>query len=165
MAQITLQGNPINTVGDLPNTGTSAPDFTATRSDLSELKLSDLSNKTVVLNIFPSIDTPTCAASVRRFNEAASQLDGVEVLCLSADLPFAQQRFCGAEGLDRVTPVSVFRNPEFGEAYGVRIVDGPLTGLMARSVVVVKNGEVVHTELVAETADEPDYDAALKAVA
>jgi len=164
MAQITLKGNPINTVGDLPAEGNAAPDFTATKTDLSDVKLSDFSGKTVVLNIFPSIDTPTCAASVRRFNEEASKLDGVEVLCLSADLPFAQQRFCGSEGLERVTPVSVFRNNAFGEEYGARIVDGPLAGLMARSVVVIKDGKVVHTELVSETADEPNYDAALKAV-
>ncbi|GGX39440.1 thiol peroxidase [Saccharospirillum salsuginis] len=164
MAQITLKGNPINTVGDLPAEGKTAPDFTATKTDLSDVKLSDFSGKTVVLNIFPSIDTPTCAASVRRFNEEASKLDGVEVLCLSADLPFAQQRFCGSEGLERVTPVSVFRNNAFGEEYGVRIADGPLAGLMARSVVVVKDGKVVHTELVPETGDEPNYEAALKAV-
>lgn len=164
MAQITLKGNPINTVGDLPAEGSTAPDFTATKTDLSDVKLSDFTNKTVVLNIFPSIDTPTCAASVRRFNEEASKLNNVEVLCVSADLPFAQQRFCGAEGLERVTPVSVFRNNAFGEAYGVRIVDGPLAGLMARSVVVIKDGKVAYTELVAETADEPNYEAALKVV-
>lgn len=163
MAQITLQGNPINTVGDLPTEGAAAPEFSATKTDLSDVKLSDFTDKTVVLNIFPSIDTPTCAASVRRFNEEASKLNNVEVLCVSADLPFAQQRFCGAEGLERVTPVSVFRNNAFGEEYGVRIVDAPLAGLMARSVVVIKDGKVAHTELVAETADEPDYEAALKA--
>ncbi|MFG1498114.1 thiol peroxidase [Saccharospirillum sp. HFRX-1] len=165
MAEITLQGNPIHTSGDLPAKGSKAPAFKLTKTDLSELSSADLANKTVVLNIFPSVDTPTCAASVRHFNEAMSKLDNVEVLCVSADLPFAQQRFCGAEGLDRVTPVSVFRSEAFGQDYGVKIVDGPLAGLMARSVVVIKNGEVVHTELVAETADEPNYDAALSAVA
>lgn len=165
MAEITLQGNPIHTSGELPAKGSKAPAFKLTKTDLSELSSADLANKTVVLNIFPSVDTPTCAASVRHFNEAMSKLNDVEVLCVSADLPFAQQRFCGAEGLDRVTPVSVFRNAAFGQDYGVKIVDGPLAGLMARSVVVIKNGSVVHTELVAETADEPNYDAALSAAA
>lgn len=164
MAKITLQGNPVNTVGDLPAVGSTAPDFTLTKTDLSDLKLSDLAGKTVVLNIFPSVDTPTCAASVRKFNEALSNLDGVEVVCISADLPFAMQRFCGAEGLERVTSGSVFRNEDFGKKYGVTIADSPLKGLMARSVVVIKDGKVVYTELVSETADEPDYDAALKAV-
>lgn len=165
MAKITLQGNPVNTVGDLPAVGTSAPDFTLTKTDLSDLTLGDLAGKTVVLNIFPSVDTPTCAASVRTFNEALSKLDDVEVVCVSADLPFAMQRFCGAEGLDRVTNASVFRSDAFGKDYGVTIADSPLQGLMARSVVVIKDGKVVHTELVPETADEPNYDAALKAAA
>lgn len=164
MAKITLQGNPVNTVGDLPAVGSTAPDFTLTKTDLSDLKLSDLAGKTVVLNIFPSVDTPTCAASVRKFNEALSKLDGVEVVCISADLPFAMQRFCGAEGLERVTSGSVFRNEDFGKKYGVTIADSPLKGLMARSVVVIKDGKVAYTELVSETADEPDYDAALEAV-
>lgn len=165
MAEITLQGNPIHTSGDLPATGKAAPAFELTKTDLSQLSSSDLGNKTVVLNIFPSVDTATCAASVRRFNAELSKLNSVEVLCVSADLPFAQARFCGAEGLDNVTPVSVFRSESFAKDYGVKIVDGPLAGLLARSVVVIKNGEVVYTELVAETADEPNYDAALKAVA
>jgi thiol peroxidase len=165
MAKITLQGNPVNTVGDLPAVGATAPDFTLTKTDLSDLKLSDLAGKTVVLNIFPSIDTPTCAMSVRKFNESLSNLDGVEVVCVSADLPFAMQRFCGAEGLERVTNGSVFRSDSFGKDYGVTIADSPLKGLMARSVVVIKGGKVVYTELVAETGDEPNYDAAMKAVA
>ncbi|MEX0623304.1 thiol peroxidase [Saccharospirillum sp.] len=165
MAKITLQGNPVNTVGDLPAVGSSAPDFTLTKTDLSDLKLSDLAGKTVVLNIFPSVDTPTCATSVRKFNEALSKLDGVEVVCISADLPFAMQRFCGAEGLERVTNASVFRSESFGKDYGVTIADSPLKGLMARSVVVIKDGKVAHTELVSETANEPDYDSALKAIA
>lgn len=164
MAEITLQGNPIHTSGDLPATGSKAPDFTLTKTDLSELSSGDLAGKTVVLNIFPSVDTPTCAASVRRFNEELSKLDNVEVLCVSADLPFAQQRFCGAEGLDRVTPASAFRSESFAQDYGVKIVDGPLAGLLARSVVVIKDGTVAHTELVAETADEPNYESALQAV-
>ncbi|WP_108125094.1 thiol peroxidase [Saccharospirillum mangrovi] len=165
MAEITLQGNPIHTSGDLPATGKTAPAFSVTKTDLSQLSLADLGGKTVVLNIFPSVDTATCAASVRRFNAELSKLDGVEVLCVSADLPFAQARFCGAEGLDKVTPVSVFRSESFAQDYGVKIVDGPLAGLLARSVVVIKNGEVMYTELVAETADEPNYEAALKAAA
>lgn len=165
MAEITLQGNPIHTSGDLPATGKAAPAFSVTKTDLSQLSLADLGNKTVVLNIFPSVDTATCAASVRRFNAELSKLHDVEVLCVSADLPFAQARFCGAEGLDKVTPVSVFRSESFAQDYGVKIVDGPLAGLLARSVVVIKNGEVVYTELVAETADEPNYEAALKAAA
>jgi thiol peroxidase len=164
MAKITLQGNPVNTVGELPSVGSKAPDFTLTKTDLSDLKLSDLSGKTVVLNIFPSIDTATCATSVRKFNEALSNLNGVEVVCVSADLPFAMQRFCGAEGLDRVTNASVFRSEGFGKDYGVTITDSPLKGLMARSVVVIRDGKVAHTELVSETADEPNYEAALKAV-
>ncbi len=165
MAQVTLKGNPVNTVGNLPAEGSTAPDFSATKTDLSDVKLSEVSSNTVVLNIFPSVDTPTCAASVRRFNEELSKLDGVEVLCVSADLPFALQRFCGAEGLERVTPVSVFRSNAFGEEYGVRITDGPLRGLLARSVVIVRDGKVIHSELVAEIADEPNYEAALKAIA
>lgn len=164
MAKITLQGNPVNTVGDLPAAGSNAPGFTLTKTDLSDLKLSDLAGKAVVLNIFPSVDTPTCAASVRKFNEALSNLDGVDVVCISADLPFAMQRFCGAEGLERVTNASVFRSESFGKDYGVTIADGPLKGLLARSVVVIKDGKVAHTELVSEIADEPDYDTALKVV-
>lgn len=164
MAKITLQGNPVNTVGDLPAVGNTAPDFTLTKTDLSDLKLSDLAGKAVVLNIFPSVDTATCATSVRKFNEALSKLDGVEVVCISADLPFAMQRFCGAEGLERVTNASVFRSESFGKDHGVTIVDGPLKGLLARSVVVIKDGKVAYTELVSEIANEPDYEAALKAV-
>lgn len=163
MAQVTLQGNPVNTIGDLPTVGGAAPDFTLTKTDLSDVSLSDFAGKTVVLNIFPSIDTPTCAQSVRRFNEELSKLDGVEVLCVSEDLPFAQGRFCGAEGLERVTPASAFRSEGFGKAYGVSIVDSPLKGLLARSVVVIKDGKVAYTELVAETADEPSYEGAVKA--
>lgn len=163
MAQVTLQGNPVNTIGDLPAVGSAAPDFTLTKTDLSDVSLSDFAGKTVVLNIFPSIDTPTCAQSVRRFNEELSKLDGVEVLCVSEDLPFAQGRFCGAEGLERVTPASAFRSDAFGKSYGVSIVDSPLKGLLARSVVVIKDGKVAYTELVAETADEPSYEAAVKA--
>lgn len=162
MAQITLKGNPIHTSGDMPKVGAHAPAFTLVRTDLSEVSGKDLAGQRVVLNIFPSIDTPTCAASVRKFNARANEKPNTTVLCISADLPFAQKRFCGAEGLDNVVPASNFRSAEFGQAYGVSLVDGPLKGLLARAVVVVdEKGTVVHTELVPEIAQEPDYNAAL----
>ncbi|BDU74785.1 thiol peroxidase [Mesoterricola silvestris] len=166
MAQVTLKGNPIHTSGDLPRTGNPAPAFTLTRKDLSEVSLADLKGQRVVLNIFPSIDTPTCATSVRTFNAQASKAANTVVLCISVDLPFASGRFCAAEGLDKVVPASAFRAPEFGKAYGVTLVDGPLRGLLARAVVVVdESGKVIHTELVPEIAQEPDYAAALKVLA
>ena len=166
MAETKLGGNPVHTSGDLPAEGQPAPDFTVVKGDLSSVSLGDLSGQRVVLNIFPSIDTPTCAASVRRFNEVASSLDNTTVLNVSMDLPFAQSRFCGAEGLSNVVNGSDFRDGSFGQAYGVRLVDGPLTGLFARAVVVVgEDGTVQHVELVPEIAQEPDYDAALAALA
>jgi len=166
MAQTALRGNTVNTSGDLPSTGSSAPSFTLTKGDLSPLASGDLAGKRVVLNIFPSIDTPTCATSVRTFNERAADLDNTTVLCVSADLPFAQGRFCGAEGIESVTTASTFKNPEFAADFGVGMVDGPLAGLLARAVVVVdESGQVVHSQLVPEIADEPDYDAALAALA
>jgi thiol peroxidase len=162
MAQITLKGNPIHTSGNLPKVGSHAPALTLVRTDLSEISHKDLAGQRVVLNIFPSLDTPTCAASVRKFNARANEKPNTTVLCVSADLPFAQKRFCGAEGLDNVVPVSTFRNADFGQAFGVTLVDGPLKGLLARAVVVVDGaGTVVHTELVPEIAQEPDYNAAL----
>jgi len=162
MAQITLKGNPIHTSGDLPKVGAHAPAFTLTRKDLSEVALADLKGQRVVLNIFPSVDTPTCATSVRTFNAQASKAANTLVLCVSADLPFAAGRFCAAEGLDNVVPASAFRSPDFGASYGVTLVDGPLRGLLARAVVVLdEEGKVVHTELVPEIANEPDYAAAL----
>ncbi|HJV23764.1 MAG TPA: thiol peroxidase [Holophagaceae bacterium] len=162
MAQITLRGNPIHTSGELPKVGSPCPAFTLTKADLSETSLQDYAGKRVVLNIFPSIDTPTCATSVRTFNKRASEKPNTTILCISADLPFAQKRFCGAEGLEAVVPVSTFRNPDFQEAFGVAITDSPLKGLCARSVVVVdEQGKVIHTELVPETGSEPNYDAAL----
>jgi thiol peroxidase len=165
MAQITLRGNTIHTSGDLPKVGSAAPAYTLVRTDLSEVSGQDLAGKRVVLNIFPSIDTPTCAASVRKFNARANEKPNTTVLCISADLPFAQKRFCGAEGLDNVVPASNFRSADFGQAYGVALVDGPLKGLLARAVVVIDAaGKVVHTELVPEIAQEPDYDAALAAL-
>lgn len=166
MATITLKGKPINTVGTLPKQGSVAPDFVLTKVDLSEIKTADVRGKKTILNIFPSLDTPVCAASVRKFNEAASQLgNNLVVLCISADLPFAQSRFCGAEGLKNVIPASTFRHPEFGKQYGVTLIDGPLQGLMARAIVVLDaTGQVIYTQQVAEITDEPDYAAALAVV-
>ena len=163
MATVTLKGNPFETVGDLPSVGTSAPGFTLTKTDLSDLTLESLAGKTVVLNIFPSIDTPTCATSVREFNVKAASLENTVVLCISEDLPFALNRFCGAEGIENVVSVSTFRS-NFGSEYGVGFLTGPLQGLLSRSVVVIDvDGRVVYTEQVAETADEPNYVAALSA--
>ena len=162
MAKVTLKGNPLNTAGDLPKVGSAAPAFTLVRTDLSEVSAKDLAGQRVVLNIFPSLDTPTCVASVRKFNARANEKPNTTILCVSADLPFAQKRFCGAEGLDNVVPASTFRSTDFGQAYGVTMTDGPLKGLLARAVVVVDAaGKVVHTELVPEIAQEPDYNAAL----
>ena len=164
MAQITLQGNPIETIGQLPALNSQAPGFTLTRTDLSEASLSDFSGQNVVLNIFVSLDTSICAASVRRFNQELSSLDNTVVLCVSADLPFAHQRFCEAEGLDNVIPASVFRSPEFGKDYGVTITSGPLAGLLCRAVVIIdKDGKIIYTEQVPEIAQDPDFAAALQA--
>ncbi len=165
MATFNLQGNPFHTVGELPAMGTAGPGFRLTRTDLSELDLAELKGKRVILNIFPSIDTDVCAASVRRFNAEASSLPDAVVVCVSMDLPFAHARFCGAEGLDDVVSVSDFRTGDFGRAYGVRIDDGPLAGLLARSVVALDaEGRVIHRQLCPETTEEPDYDAALAAL-
>lgn len=162
MATVKLGGNPVATSGDLPQTGDAAPAFTLTGEDLSDLSLDDFAGGTLLLNIFPSVDTPVCATSVRRFNEAAANLEGVEVLCVSRDLPFAQKRFCGAEGIDRVRCGSEMRGDGFGSAYGVRITEGALAGIFARAVVVVGgDGRVIHSELVPEITEEPDYEAAL----
>ncbi|SDP47333.1 thiol peroxidase [Desulforhopalus singaporensis] len=166
MAKITLKGNVIDTAGSLPAVGTVAPDFTAVKTDLSETSLGKYRGKNVILNIFPSIDTGVCAASARRFNAEASGKDNSVVLCISADLPFAHGRFCEAEGLDDVIPVSIFRNPDFGDSYGQTIITGPLAGLLARAVVVVDpEGKVCYTEQVPEIGQEPDYEAALKTIA
>ncbi len=165
MAQITLGGNPVNTGGDIPAAGAAAPDFTLTGGDLGAVSKADFAGKNVVLNIFPSVDTPTCATSIRTFNEKAAGLDNTTVLCVSADLPFAQGRFCGAEGIENVSTASTFKNPEFLENFGVSMVDGKLEGLCARAVVVMNGeGQVVHSELVSEIANEPNYDAALGAI-
>lgn len=162
MTQITLKGNTINSSGDLPEKGSIAPDFTAVNADLEEVSLSDYRGKKVVLNIFPSVDTGTCAASVRKFNEEAQSLENTVVIDVSMDLPFAHSRFCGAEGLNNVISVSVFRTPEFGEKYGVTMTDGPLKGLMSRAVVIVdEEGKVIYNQQVPEIVDEPDYQDAL----
>ncbi len=165
MAQTALRGNPVNTSGELPAIGSQAPDFTVTGSDLSSISLADLAGQRIVLNIFPSIDTGVCATSVRTFNQRAADLDNTAILCVSADLPFAASRFCGAEGIERVKTGSTFKNPEFLADYGVGMVDGALAGLCARSVVVIdSDGTVVHTELVPDIAQEPDYDGAITAL-
>ncbi|HCD04180.1 MULTISPECIES: thiol peroxidase [unclassified Methylophaga] len=163
MATVTLKGNPFETVGNLPKVGDKAPGFSVVKDDLSDLNLSDLNGR-IVLNIFPSIDTDTCAMSVRQFNQKATALDNTKVVCISKDLPFALARFCGAEGLNNVEVGSAFRS-SFGEDYGVTAKTGPLKGLLSRAVVVIdENGKVIYTEQVAETADEPDYEAALSAL-
>ncbi len=162
MAQITLRGNAINTVGELPTVGSPAPAFTLTDADLGPVSSDQFRGKSLVLNIFPSIDTPVCATSVRTFDERAAAR-GFTVICVSKDLPFAQKRFCGAEGTDNVTVASAFRD-SFGEDYGVTMADGPMAGLLARAVVVIDaDGNVKHAQLVPEIAEEPDYDAALAA--
>lgn len=164
MATITRRGDPIHTSGDLPAVGTAAPGFTLVKTDLGAVSLKDFAGRTVVLSIFPSVDTPTCATSVRRFNAELDKLGDITVLCVSADLPFAHKRFCGAEGLERVLSVSDLRDRDFGKRYGIAIVDGPLAGLLARAVVVIgPDGIIKYTQLVAETTEEPDYESALKA--
>ena len=164
MAQITFQGNPIQTAGDLPAIGSAAPDFTLLKQDLSEVSLADLAGKRIVLNIFPSIDTGVCATSVRSFNEKASGLHNTVVLCVSVDLPFALSRFCGAEGINDAEAVSAFRS-SFGADYGVTIEEGPLAALLSRAVVAINGeGKVIYTEQVPEITQEPDYDAALAAL-
>lgn len=163
MAQITLRGNPINTVGDLPAVGAQAPAFALTGTDLGEIANGQFDGKAVVLNIFPSVDTPVCATSVRSFNERAAAT-GVSVVCVSKDLPFALKRFCGAEGIENVVSASAFRS-SFGEDYGITIADGPMAGLLGRAVVVVgADGNVAYTELVPEIGSEPDYEAAISAL-
>lgn len=165
MATVTLKNNPIHTIGDLPSINTVAPGFELVGTDLATRKLSDFAGKRVVLNIFPSVDTPTCATSVRTFNQKAAQLENTVVLCISKDLPFAQTRFCGAEGIENVVMLSDFRTGAFGKAYGLTFTDGPLEGLLSRAIAVIdENGSVVYTEQVAETAHEPNYELALAAL-
>lgn len=162
MSSVTLGGNPVSIGGKFPQKGDKAPGFSLVAKDLSDVKLSSLAGKRKVLNIFPSVDTPTCATSVRTFNSKASALNNTAVLCISADLPFAQARFCGAEGLENVMNLSTLRGHEFIKDYGVAMENGPLAGLTARAVVVLdENDNVLHSELVSEIANEPDYEAAL----
>lgn len=165
MATVTLQGNTIQTSGDLPAVGSQAPDFVLVDGELNNVTLDDFKGRRKLLNIFPSMDTPTCAASTRKFNEAAAGQSDAALLMVSADLPFAMSRFCTAEGIDRVTPLSMMRSRNFAKDYGVLITDGPLEGIAARAVVVLdENDKVLYNQLVGEIADEPDYDKALAAL-
>lgn len=164
MSTITLGGNPVNTNNALPAIGSAAPQFQLVATDLSEVSLHDYLGQRVILNIFPSIDTPTCATSVRTFNKMANDLSNTKVLCISKDLPFAQKRFCGSEGLDNVVNLSDFRDGSFGTDYGVTLIDSVLKGLHARAIVVIdETGKVAYSELVSEIANEPNYEAALNA--
>jgi thioredoxin-dependent peroxiredoxin len=165
MAKITLRGNPINTSGNLPPVGSQAPEFTLVKSDLGNLSLKELKGKKLILNISPSLDTSVCATALRKFNQLAAAMNNTMVLAITKDLPFAMGRFCSTEGIANAVALSGFRDPEFGRAYGVDLVDGPMAGLYARSIVVInESGKVVYTELVPETTQEPDYDSALKAL-
>ena len=162
MATVTFKGETVNIVGNLPVLGSKAPDFTLTKNDLIDTTLADYSGKRILLNIFPSLDTEVCAASVRRFNEVAASLENTVVLCVSEDLPFAQKRFCGAEEIENVQTLSAYRYRAFANGYGVRIMSGPLKSLLTRAVIIIDTrGKVVYTELVPEITREPDYEAAL----
>jgi thiol peroxidase len=165
MAQTKLGPNPANTIGELPSTGTQAPEFVLTANDMKDVSLKDFAGKNVVLNIFPSVDTGVCAASVREFNKRVASIDNTVVLCISKDLPFAQKRFCGAEGIDKAITLSDFRSRGFGKNYGVELLDSAFAGLFARAVVVINGeGKVKYTELVPQIGEEPNYEAALKAI-
>lgn len=165
MATVTLKGNEIHTMGNLPANGSQAPGFTLIKNDLGTTTLADYKGQKVVLNIFPSIDTGTCAQSVRQFNQEAAELENTKILCISKDLPFAQARFCGAEDIEKVETLSDFRDGNFGKSYNVEFTDGPLQGLHSRAVVVLdENGTVMYSEQVPEIVDEPNYKAALEAL-
>jgi thiol peroxidase len=165
MAQTKLGPNPANTIGELPSTGTPAPEFVLTANDMKDVSLKDFAGKNVVLNIFPSVDTGVCAASVREFNKRVASIDNTVVLCISKDLPFAMKRFCGAEGIDKAITVSDFRSRGFGKSYGVELSDSAFAGLFARAVVVIDgNGKVKYNQLVPQIGEEPNYEAALKAI-
>lgn len=166
MSSITFKGTPVTTSGALPKTGEKAPDFVLTTGDLQDVTLPDFKGKKKILNIVPSLDTSVCAASARRFNQEIEKRENVVVLTVSRDLPFAQGRFCESNGIDKVVPLSEMRDRSFGAAYGIEMTDGPLAGLLGRAVVVLdENDTVVYSQLVPEIAQEPDYDAALGALA
>lgn len=165
MATVTLKGNPFTTHGELPSAGSQAPGFRLVRGDLSEATLADFAGRRKIVNIVPSLDTPVCAAQARRFNEAAAGLENTVVLVISGDLPFAQKRFCTTEGIANLETLSTFRSPEFGRDWGIGLANGPLAGLTARAVVVTdEHDRVIHTQLVPEIGQEPDYEAALGAL-
>ncbi len=165
MASITLHGTKVNTIGNLPEINSVAPDFSLVDTDLATKSLKDFAGKNLILNIFPSVDTGVCAASVRAFNEKAAALDNTEVLCISKDLPFAQKRFCGAEGIENVTNLSDFREGQFGQDYSLTITDGAMKGLHSRAIVVINpEGIITYTEQVSEIGDEPNYEAAIAAL-
>lgn len=165
MAKITLKGNPLNTLGNLPEVGTQLKDFDLIKNDLSHTTLADFAGKKLILNIFPSLDTGVCAASVRAFNKAAASLDNTVVLCISRDLPFAQARFCGTEGIDNAITVSDFATGQFGKDYQLIMTDGPLAHLLSRAVIVADaSGKIVYTEQVPEIVQEPDYEKALASI-
>lgn len=160
-----MGGNSVHTIGEMPEKGKTLPDFSLAKNDLGTASLNDYKGKRLVMNIFPSIDTGVCATSVRKFNEKAANLSNTAVLCISRDLPFAQSRFCGAEGLNNVEMLSDFRNGDFGKKYGIELTDGPFQNLHARAVIVAdENGKVIHNELVKDIGEEPDYDAAIEAL-
>lgn len=165
MSKITMGGNPVHTYGEMPGKGKKLPEFSLAKKDLSTASLSDYRGKRVIMSVFPSVDTSVCATSVRKFNEKAANLNNTAVLCISRDLPFAQSRFCGAEGLNNVEMLSDFKNGDFGKKYGVELADGPFKSLHARAVIVAdENGKVIHTELVKEIGEEPDYNVAIEAL-
>lgn len=165
MASVTLKGNPIHTIGDLPKVGEQAPNFKLAKLDLSNASLEDYKGQRVILNIFHSVDTGTCAASVREFNKVASELDNTKILCISKDLPFAMGRFCGAEGIENVEMLSDFRDGSFGKAYNLLFADGPVEGLLSRSIIVLdQDHKVMYSEQVQEVVEEPSYDKALNAL-
>ena len=165
MTMITLNGSPIHTNHELPAIGTQAPDFIVTKIDLSEVHLKNYLGQTIILNIFPSLDTPTCSSAMQRFNEIAAKHKDILILCVSADLPFSQKRFCTAEHLENIVPVSVFRHSEFGKDYGVLIMDGPLMGLLSRAVVIIDaEGKIIYTEQVKELSNEPNYESLAQAL-
>jgi thiol peroxidase len=165
MATTKFKGNDVSTCGDLPEIGNQSPDFTLVNSDLARVSLENFSGKRIIMNIFPSIDTPVCAMSVRRFNQEAAKLNNCAVLCISKDLPFAQKRFCGSEGIENVVTLSAMVGDDFGKNYGVLLTDGPLSGLLARAIIIIdETGKIVYSELASEITAEPDYEKALSKI-